>query len=149
MQNAPSNLSPHQNSASLAALLVGSEAGTTDAGTPDLNNNYNSIDTAHGGRERYKRGREKGGFASGGGGEGKGEGKGDDPVGRPWGRFGGFADKSGGDDDDDPVGRPWGRFDSGSGSDSKMIREGGDEGGNGIGPLRIHVKSPDRVRGRV
>lgn len=169
MQTHSSSLLLHPNPASLAALLVGSEAGTTDAssgdggGWPDTNTNdrdgiqeriqhtglatvgdvaatTNAAATTEGRfydnprsrsrrggdlarersvEERYRRFRDTGAFADDGG-----------------------AGARGSKGDDDPVGRPWGRF----GGDIERGREGGDDGGgggggNGILPLRLPSKN--------
>ncbi|KAK0510103.1 hypothetical protein JMJ35_007497 [Cladonia borealis] len=174
----PLNLGAHQNSAALAALLVGSEAGTTDAGTtdagtvegrtPELGSQKKRDDAATSTTTSTRTGTTATPLTSptsttddairnrqGGRWYGSSRGRGEHrrlhsdrhsgEIEERYRRFkvtGGFSDEGEGKEvDDDPVGRPWGRFDSnidmGREREGEMGREEGDDGGGGIGPLRL------------
>ena len=158
-----SSSSPLFDPSSLAALLVGSEAGTTDAGSGYDGGGGCPSDT---GKPTYRASIEGGG---GGGltttagplmnpsnssrtGRGR-ERSGEVEVEERYKRFrekGDFTADTGsgiGGDDDDPVGRPWGRFDSTMEVEREREREERDEGGGGgVMPLRLPIKNPDPNR---
>ena len=157
----PTSSSSLLNSSSLAALLVGSEAGTTDAGS-----GYDEV-----GKPTYRASIEGGGDSAptittaagtlttppnnSRNGHGR-ERSGEVEVQERYKRFREKGDFTA--DDDDPVGRPWGRFDSNIEREREREGErdaereegggggGGVGGGNGVMPLRLPIKNPDPNR---
>ena len=151
----PTSSSSLLSPSSLAALLVGSEAGTTDAGsgydeagkptyrrsieggagglTTTAGTPTNPIDSTHRGRVRERSGEIE-----------------------VQERYTRFREKGNFTADDDPVGRPWGRFDSNIERERELERErdgergddggSGEGGGGGVMPLRLPIKNPDPSR---